>query len=52
MTHNPIDPVCGMRVHRDTTVGTAEYRGHTYYFCCEMCRKRFVENPEEYVGPE
>jgi membrane fusion protein, copper/silver efflux system len=44
------DPICGMQVDpikagdKKTT-----YKGETYYFCSEMCKKSFQENPEKYV---
>lgn len=42
------DPVCGMTV--DPTAGkpTAEH-GHTYHFCSETCRDKFVAAPEGYL---
>ncbi|NIO48614.1 MAG: YHS domain-containing protein [Candidatus Aminicenantes bacterium] len=26
-----------------------EYKGKTYYFCCEGCKEKFMKNPEEYL---
>ena len=28
----------------------AEYMGKTYYFCCPGCDKKFMANPQKYVG--
>ena len=28
---------------------TYEYKGKTYYFCCQQCKEAFVKNPEEYL---
>ena len=44
-----IDPVCKMEfAERDAKV-KHEYKGKKYYFCCEMCKKEFVKNPEKYL---
>jgi RND family efflux transporter MFP subunit len=45
------DPVCGMDIeeNRAKAAGrTIEYKGETYYFCSEACKKRFEEAPEHY----
>jgi Cu+-exporting ATPase len=28
---------------------SAEYEGKTYYFCCQGCKEKFLENPVEYL---
>jgi YHS domain-containing protein len=28
---------------------SAEYAGKRYWFCCEHCRERFVEEPSAFV---
>jgi YHS domain-containing protein len=44
------DLVCGMDVDPNSAnVVKTQYKGQTYYFCSEMCRKNFEENPEKYV---
>jgi YHS domain-containing protein len=43
------DPVCYMEVDEDDARYTAEYRGETYYFCTDFCKKKFLENPAKYV---
>lgn len=43
-----IDPVCGMRVTNPTKPHT-EYQGQSYYFCCQGCLNRFVQDPEKYL---
>jgi YHS domain-containing protein len=44
------DLVCGMDVDPNAAgVLKTQYKGKTYYFCSEMCRKSFEENPEKYV---
>jgi Cu+-exporting ATPase len=46
-----IDPVCGMTVDpHNPKGGTADFRGHPYYFCSAGCRTKFVANPEKYLG--
>jgi YHS domain-containing protein len=42
-------PVTGesFKVTKDTDV--AEYKGKTYYFCCDMCAPQFKASPEKYV---
>ncbi|MGI9515694.1 MAG: heavy metal translocating P-type ATPase [Pirellulaceae bacterium] len=36
------DPVCGMTVDPATAI-SGEKDGQTWYFCCEHCRKKFLE---------
>ena len=44
------DPVCGMEVdQRAPNVLKTQYRGKTYYFCSDHCKKSFEVNPEKYV---
>jgi membrane fusion protein, copper/silver efflux system len=44
------DLVCGMDVDpKMAGVLKTEYKGKTYYFCSEMCKKSFEANPEKYV---
>ena len=45
-----VDPVCKMQVDEETAAGSSEYEGQTYYFCSEVCKRTFDENPEQYVG--
>jgi Cu+-exporting ATPase len=47
-----LDPVCGMRVNRDTAKHHFAYHGHDYYFCCQRCRERFEAAPEKYLQPK
>jgi membrane fusion protein, copper/silver efflux system len=44
------DLVCGMNVDPQSphTLKT-QYKGETYYFCSEVCKKRFEANPDKYV---
>ena len=44
------DPICDMDVEPATAAGSYEYKGTTYYFCCEACLEKFRESPEDYLG--
>ncbi|MCB0153715.1 MAG: YHS domain-containing protein [Anaerolineae bacterium] len=44
-----LDPVCGMTVQIAGAAHTAEYQGHTYYFCCGGCQASFEKEPAQYV---
>ncbi|AND67979.1 Cu2+-exporting ATPase [Dyella thiooxydans] len=48
--HMAKDPVCGMTVDPHTAKHRAEHAGHTYYFCADRCRAKFVAEPEAYLG--
>ena len=51
--HAPqLDPVCGMAVDIETAKHSHAHRGHTWYFCSEPCRRKFVAEPERYTGAE
>ena len=42
-------PVCGMDAQKDIN---AKYQGKTYYFCCQSCKEKFMQNPQQYVRGE
>jgi YHS domain-containing protein len=44
-----IDLVCYGDVEEEGAPFKEEYRGKTYYFCTDFCRKKFWEDPEKYV---
>jgi YHS domain-containing protein/TusA-related sulfurtransferase len=46
------DLVCGMTVDKATAKWTYEYKGTTYYFCCEGCKTSFAKEPEKYLAKE
>jgi YHS domain-containing protein len=49
----PVDPVCGMGVDpaRASSAGrVSEYRGKTYYFCADMCKRRFDADPAKFLS--
>jgi membrane fusion protein, copper/silver efflux system len=44
------DLVCGMDVDpKAVGVQKTQYKGATYYFCSEMCKKRFQADPAKYI---
>jgi len=43
------DPVCGMRVDEEKTRFKTEHEGKTYYFCAEMCKKKFETEPKKFI---
>jgi Cu+-exporting ATPase len=45
------DPVCGMSVDPATAAGPATHAGHTYYFCCTHCLRKFEADPARYLSP-
>ena len=50
--NKPIDPVCSMVVDPEETRLVSIYKGHTYWFCAEGCRRAFEANPEKYLKPK
>ena len=43
-----IDPICGMTVSSDSP-RNVEYKGKTYFFCSDHCRRRFREDPDTFL---
>ena len=37
-----IDPICGMTVDEGTAL-SAEKNGQAYFFCCDACRRKFLD---------
>jgi membrane fusion protein, copper/silver efflux system len=49
-TEKAKDLVCGMDVDPKAAGALkTQYKGETYYFCSEMCKKSFEANPEKYI---
>jgi YHS domain-containing protein len=44
-----IDPVCHMKVDKNSAVSSLEFDGDTYYFCAEGCRQAFMAAPDKYL---
>ena len=49
MSH--LDPVCGMTIEDDETVGSCEHDGVTYFFCHSSCLERFAADPLSFLQP-
>lgn len=45
-----VDPVCGMRINKNTAAGAVEHRGHKFYFCINECREKFLKEPERWIS--
>ncbi len=45
-----IDPVCNMEVDESTAAAKSQYKGKTYYFCCQHCKMAFDKEPEKYLS--
>ncbi|NTF82789.1 heavy metal translocating P-type ATPase [Rhizobium rhizogenes] len=43
------DPVCGMTVDPKAGKPSLEYKGRTFHFCCDGCRRKFEAAPENYL---
>jgi YHS domain-containing protein len=44
-----IDPVCQMKVAKDSKVPSFEFQSETFHFCADSCRKAFMADPEKYL---
>jgi P-type Cu+ transporter len=42
------DPVCGMEVNPAKAPHRYAHAGREYFFCCTVCRGKFIANPEKY----
>jgi len=47
-----VDPVCNMALNPDKAGGRSEYKGKTYYFCSDYCKKTFDANPEAVLNKQ
>jgi YHS domain-containing protein len=41
--------VCGGNVPEENAL-KQEYKGKTYYFCCDHCKVKFTKEPDKYAG--
>jgi YHS domain-containing protein len=41
--------VGGKEMNKSEAKISTEYKGKTYYFCCEGCKASFAKNPEKYI---
>ena len=44
--------VSGEMIKKSDAKGSMEYKGETYYFCCDNCAESFKENPDKYIDQE
>ncbi|MCF8130224.1 MAG: YHS domain-containing protein [Deltaproteobacteria bacterium] len=47
--HDFVDPVCRMKVARDSKVPNFTLGSVTYHFCADACRKAFIADPDKYL---
>ena len=43
------DPVCGMKVTKETATLTSQHVNKTFYFCSSTCKDKFDQDPMEYM---
>jgi P-type Cu+ transporter len=43
------DPVCKMNVEPGSGKEKTEYKGETYHFCSNDCKKEFDKQPDRYT---
>lgn len=46
------DPVCGMQIEPAKAAAKSQYKGQTYYFCSDHCKRKFDAAPESFVKKE
>jgi Cu+-exporting ATPase len=39
-----------MTVDQDRAAEKSEYQGSTYYFCSQSCKRKFDQNPSQYLN--
>jgi class 3 adenylate cyclase/YHS domain-containing protein len=44
------DPVCGLQLLPNDVATRTTWRGTTFAFCCDICQRAFVENPDRFVA--
>lgn len=44
-----IDPICLMEIDENHAAAKSVYKGQTFYFCDDGCKRKFEEDPEKYV---
>ena len=44
--------VSGEKMKKSEAKSSYEYKGKTYYFCCDNCIESFKKNPEKYINQE
>lgn len=49
MAQTVFDVVCGMSTELGEWTEKVEYKGKTYYFCCDGCSGAFSKSPEYHL---
>ena len=44
--------VSGKEMKKSEAKGSMEYKGKTYYFCCDGCETQFKADPEKFINAE
>ena len=47
-----VDPVCKMDVVEKSAEYKCEYNGNKYFFCAQVCKELFEEDPERFLTDE
>lgn len=45
-----IDPLCDRLIAPSAATPRSEYRGKTYYFCCDLCKQLFDREPQKHIA--
>lgn len=45
-----VDPVCKMTIEAEKAAASSEYQGQMVYFCAKVCKAKFDQAPEKYLG--
>jgi YHS domain-containing protein len=43
------DPVCGMEIKDTPKAISLIHKGKTFFFCTDLCKIQFEQNPEKYI---
>lgn len=43
------DPVCSMEIENVITAPAFVYKSKTYYFCSDLCKIQFEQDPEKFI---
>jgi len=44
-----VDPVCQMKVSKESKMPPFMFHSRAYHFCADACRKAFMADPEKYL---
>jgi YHS domain-containing protein len=44
-----MDPMCGMQVEKSNAPARVRHEDHTFYFCSDHCKERFLADPERHA---